>query len=148
MTTIAYKSGILAADTQLTIDAHVKMICHKHTFLKDGSVIAVAGNVGTEEQFLRFLNTKKDPPMDKGVKKLGAIRVYPNGKVTFYDSSVEELPMEHSFHAVGIGHEFARAAMALGLSALEAVKFASEMDIYTNNIIDTWNWKTKKYIKG
>ena len=122
---------------------------HKHTFLEDGSVLCDSGDADICDEFMRYLNgSLKKPPNPKRMEKYAAIRIYPTGKTTFYESGPQEYTLDHSFHACGIGHEFARAAMALGLSAAEAVVFASEMDIYTNNIVDTWNWKTKEYIKG
>jgi hypothetical protein len=50
-------------------------------------------------------------------------------------------PLCHPFYAVGSGWKFAMAGMHTGMSALDAVEFASNFDIYTNKKVRALNVK-------
>ena len=146
MTTIAIsiKDGILAADTQLT-DNDIKVLCHKITVLPDNRVVACAGPVDEEEWFKAWLigDLKKLPRL----KKLCAILI--EDKQAFYFiQGPEKYKIEHPFYAIGNGWKVAMAGMHAGLSAVNSVKLAGELDIYTNTIVDHYVIKTKRLTYG
>lgn len=144
MTTIAYKDGIIAADTQLTI-GDVKMVsADKINVLNNHTIFAAAGETPAiilAERFFRQddweskLDSRPDiPKEDKEDNPLDAILIY-KGKAYLVDRTCLPEPLNHPFYAVGSGWKFAMAAMHSGLSAPDAVKFASELDVYTNDKI-------------
>lgn len=142
MTTIAYKDGILAADTQLTY-GYIKGLCRKIEILSTGEVVASAGN---EEDYFIWKNwwagdKKKIPKLHKTFE---LIMIDPDGRLYKYNNTCIPITIDDPVYAYGSGDALARGAMAYGLSAKEAVKFASEVDINTNNIIDTYDSKKKR----
>jgi hypothetical protein len=142
MTTIAYKDGILAADTQLTM-GYIRGLCRKIERWPGGEVVASAGN---EEDHFVFKNwyhgDKKKIPKIHKTFELFMIDI--EGHPLKYNNLCIPIPIDDPVYAYGSGDALARGAMAYGLSAKEAVKFASEIDVNTNNIVDTYDSKKKR----
>lgn len=140
MTTIAYKDGILAADTQLTISDTKLLSDDKIRLLNKDTILAAAGDLGSvliAEKFFAQENWENAtrPTIEKGKdddNTLDAILIY-KGKPYMVDGLLIPEPIKHPHYAVGSGWKFAMAAMHSGMSAPDAVKFASELDVYTNN---------------
>ncbi len=143
MTTIAYKDGILAADTQLT-DGNMKYLCRKIEVLTGGEVVSSAGN---EDDFYIwrdwYYGDKKKAP--KLHKTFCLFMINLEGKPVRFNANCVEVPITDPLFALGSGEPMARAAMIYGLTAKQAVLFASEVDVNTNNIVDTYDSKTKTF---
>ena len=140
MTTIAYKAGIIAADSQVTADDTKYLSADKITIVSRNVVLACAGDVNdilllerwfreVDTNWYEALNTKP-----KVRKTLDAILLSEGRPYTIYRDGYPE-PLGHPFIAVGSGWKFAMAGMHLGLSAPDAVKLASEFDVNTNDRI-------------
>lgn len=143
MTTIAVKNGILAADTQINIDS-VKLFGHKLVRVA-GSIYAIAGNADIELAFLDWAVEKIKPFPRKCIKNFEAIEVDSNANISYYCATPGSLPLDAPFYAIGSGWKIAMAGMACGLSASDAVKLAGSLDIYTNQFVDTYNIRTKRF---
>lgn len=147
MTTIAYKDGVIAADSQLTI-GDVKLLSDdKIKILNKDTIFAAAGDVTAiiqaekyfalpdwEEKFdarPNLLEKDKDGEYEWTIDAI----LISKGRVFVVDRFLVPEPVRHPFIACGTGWKFALAAMQFGLSAPDAVKFASEFDINTNNRI-------------
>jgi ATP-dependent protease HslVU (ClpYQ) peptidase subunit len=142
MTTIAYDGKTIAADTQLTF-GNIKSLCRKiYRFPEKEWIMACAGETNVEGQVLDFLRGKADRPNDKELKKFEAIVVNKEKEVFFFSEGLILQPVVSRTSAYGSGWQIAQAALHLGLPARSAVELASELDIYTNNIIDVYDIAT------
>ena len=144
MTTIAYKDGILAADTQLTED-NLKSFCRKIDVLPEGTVVASCGGLTDQTVFLEWLaNPKKKKPPTTFHKGFELILIDPDRDAVYYDPHCIPHKINDPIWSTGSGWKIARAAMMLGLSAKESVEFAGDIDVCTNKLVDTYDTKTKK----
>lgn len=142
MTTAAYRDGIIAADTQLTHDEHIRGVCHKIVELSSDIVYVAACDTRDEEIFKEMLLSTTGE-FHKFKKDFEAI-VFKQGQMyTSYGNSIL-VPLSQSYIAIGSGWELAMAGMMRGDSAEDAVKFAATMDIYTSEPVDTYDTKIKK----
>lgn len=127
MTTIAYKDGVLAADSRATRgNTIVPGVTPKLHRMSDGSVATSCGTTANGRAFIRWLDAGKEgkaPDLDKGT----VIHLQADGKVFEY---WDEHPVQtHGpFEAWGSGADFALAAMHLGFNAEDAVKAACKCD--------------------
>lgn len=145
MTTIAFDSNTIAADTQLTSDS-MKLFCRKIFRIPEKHWIwCGAGNAHVEAAVLDYIRNGGPEPERKELKGFEAlIYNYQDKTIWFMDSSIHLQPVVDSLYTIGSGGKVARAAMLLGLPAKAAVELASEVDIYTNNIVDVYSLDTDK----
>lgn len=148
MTTIAYANGVLAADTQCTIEDSTRTTMHKLRRVPGVGVVACAGKLSTAHAFVEWLQggTKRYPK--ECVKGFEAIVLDEEGKPWYYGATQYKDPIENPFYALGSGWRLAMAGMHMGLSPKQAVELAGQLDIYTNTIVDTFNAKTGRITKG
>lgn len=126
MTVIAYKAGILAADTQTIHVEHVKLLHDVKIAKYKGHLFGLAGDLCPPlDEFKKWWFTEPRKPM-KGRVKFDVLMITPEGHITIADhtGSIERLHMP--FFAIGSGKEFAIGAMAAGASAKQAVQIAIE----------------------
>jgi ATP-dependent protease HslVU (ClpYQ) peptidase subunit len=146
LTTIAYRDGIFAGDSQMT-EGHVKTICGpKITVINPTLVLALAGDVSTEWSVYKFFRDpawKENLDNDKVPKIKGKMEaiLWSEGQLYFLQGSIYPVLVAHPFYAIGSGWGFALSGMELGLSAADAVIHASKYDIYTNDRIQVVNVK-------
>jgi ATP-dependent protease HslVU (ClpYQ) peptidase subunit len=154
MTTIAYREGIIAADSRLTVDYGSG--ARKHTCKKlfrkqitEGKkqfdvVIATAGESSPGMVFYDWYGTGK--PVPELFLHLGGdftcLVLRPDGLFEF-DVYCRAERIEEEFYAVGSGAMAALAAMHCGKSALEAVRIAARLDPYTGGRIISESIKRK-----
>jgi hypothetical protein len=62
----------------------------------------------------------------------------------YFTDGPERMPIEHRFHAIGSGGRIAMAAMHMGLSAVDAVLLAGDLDVNTNKIVERYDLQTGK----
>jgi hypothetical protein len=124
MTTIAYKDGILAADTCRVIRG-VATRCSKLHRLDDGTVFAGSGNSTDIAKCLRWLNSGDRPPVK--LESLNALHLTRSG-LYFIDEELEPLFLGMGPFATGSGGDFAYAGMHMGLGAEAAAAMATELD--------------------
>ncbi|MRX32818.1 hypothetical protein [Aminobacter sp. MDW-2] len=138
MTTIAYRDGVMAADSQVTGGDMARGEAQKVGRTKKGWLVGISGASGMLDEVIAWLDA-------------GAVRAdYPKvsaerpvwGLVAVSDKRVAVLSPEGvmqwanaAFHAQGSGNEIAMGAMAMGASAEQAVRIVSEFDVYTGGRI-------------
>ena len=154
MTTIAIKGKTLAADTQLTLGDDIKIYCQKIHVLGAGEVVAIAGNVDAEFHFKRWLIAGMKPDewaayfAELKEPKYEAIYIDRHASRWYFHDGSDCQPIEHRFYAIGSGSKLAMAAMHMGLSAVDAVLLAGDLDVNTNKVIDKYDLVTGKLTKG
>lgn len=137
MTTIAYRDGVLAADSLVTLgDTKVHGRYHKIVRI-GGHLIGTAGSVAACQNFLDWLREgDEDSVPPKGEYK--ALVVNPKGKVReFEGGSLLPVPRGAKFYSIGSGAPYALAAMYAGATATEAVKIAAKIDTSTGLPVKT-----------
>jgi hypothetical protein len=132
MTTVAYRDGVLAADT-LSVSAGIPCRCTKLFRLEDGSVCGFAGNVDAWRLFLAWLRHGGEPPKftDKDRESFHALVMHPDGRVDEWESERVAIPLEDPFYAIGSGSKAAVAAMHMGADAARAIEIAKLCDADT-----------------
>jgi ATP-dependent HslUV protease subunit HslV len=132
MTTIAYRNGIIAADTGLTAgclrDGHVEKIAKR----KDGSVAGASGEAWWIVAFLEWFKNGGEVPhiVDGGVFSV-ALVVNKRRKVTIYESEkgrTWSYEIKGPYHAIGSGRQVALGALHTGAHVVDAVKAAMVHD--------------------
>lgn len=124
MTVIAYRNGIMAADTQMTMGP-IKWRCPSKILTKDKHLIAISGrNCPSDRQLLDWFkpNLKKLPQLSG--YDCSILVVPPRGHLQLWDENGGFEPLVTSFYSIGSGAEFAMGAMSAGASAREAVAIA------------------------
>lgn len=134
MSTIAYKDGIMAADTM----SHwfYSEYQSKKLFEMAGKLIGVAGGEGDAEPFANWITGLSDNKPELNDKDGFAALVVGNGVCVQYDETLKPLCSE-PYAAIGSGAQYAIAAMDCGKSAHEAVQIAMHRDPYTGGKIET-----------
>lgn len=148
MTTIAYRDGILAADSQSTT-GNLMLGRSDKIILAGDFVLAMSGKIWCQKPLTDWLANQDGTP-DTYPKEL----ITENGKDFLFDAFVLKdgqpfeiinghlIPLKIQYHACGSGWEVAVGAMAGGASALEAVKITATVDVYTSGPYSTYNVKT------
>lgn len=136
MTTIAYRDGVMAADSKVGCGTTVRGEIQK-LYRVNGNVIGFSGALGTGLRFLRWVEAgmpddRPSLPHDDGFRGLLARS---DGVCLTFDSDLMAQQIDAPFHACGSGVEIALGAMAAGASAEEAVKIAAQYDVYTGGTI-------------
>lgn len=135
MSVIAYKDGVMAADSRAwggkySCSPGTKAKAHR---LEDGTRVGiVSAVVGMPERFVAWLKAGSDPKEWGGDPRpdLKAMIVRPNGEVYLAEDDVWfSGPIKTTCHAIGSGGEYALGAMYAGLSAPEAVRIACQLDV-------------------
>lgn len=140
MTTIAYKDGILACDSQVTENHMALHRINKIQKIAPKQYIAFCGNPIAALKFIDHIKGGKD--ISSGQLPEETYLIYANnGKLFYIDEGL--FPDEISLYkpyANGSGCQIAMGAMMAGASALEAVRIACKLDphssapIYSVNI--------------
>lgn len=142
MTTVAWRAGVLAADTQLTTDG-LRSRGQKLFRLPDGRAAAFAGDVSPARRFLDSLTS--DKPFRLGKKESFTVVVMTqDGKLYESENGGPLIRVEDRFYATGSGMEIALGALACGKSAAEAVKIAAKFDTRTGGRVVTLTAKGKR----
>lgn len=137
MTTIAYRNGMLAADTRSSMNG-IAVSVRSKIFTGNGFAFALSGDVALLEVLKRWLTAGADQLNRPVITYAGgekpnmrAIVVGTTGKisVSVYDEDfmlIEEDPK--SYLAIGSGDRLAYGAMAHGATAIQAVQAACVHD--------------------
>lgn len=150
MTTIAFKNGVMAADTLVTRGDNHCGTAHKIVRRDtDGAVCGTSGRlrdvIKFQEWFLSGDQTSLPPVGDE----LEAMVAYPDGRVDEYDGStclgvyIGRPCPELGTLAIGSGWKAAAAAMAAGASALQAIEIAAKIDVHTKGpfqVVEVPGW--------
>lgn len=144
MTTIAYRAGILAADSQVTYSGDESAGSRKHRCQKlfrkkafGGEVIiATAGEGAPGMLFVDWYGKKGKPPAVLADSEFTCLVLDEDGLWEF-DNYCRAEPITEEFYAIGSGAKVALGAMHHGASAREAVEIAKLVDPYTGGEVKT-----------
>lgn len=153
MTTIAYKNGIMAADSMCTAESTFIGHAPKLYRLKNKAVLGAAGDMDARAVMaLLEKATAYTMPARKALAEtetdFSGIMAFPNGRVfhiAVYQGEGDKASqwigqayeLDSPFFAIGTGESFALGAMKAGRSAEEAVKIACYFDSYSAPPIQT-----------
>jgi len=128
MTTIAYKDGVLAADTRVTQDGIVLPSTSK-IVKRDTTSVAICGELSVIQAY------RKDQKWDLLSKEVPWEALTCGGYLIDSDGATLTIP-DGDFWAIGSGAHFALGAMAAGATPEEAVKIAARYDTGTNDTVE------------
>ncbi len=141
MTTIAYRNGIMAADTGCWLGASVHRWVNKLAPGPDGALHGVAGNGGECTAYLNWVlgGYQGDPPKPRRVDDQPSFVVLvapvagPLRMITDTGEEVYDAP----YMAIGGGADTALGALFVGASARQAVQAAIEHSRYAHGAVAT-----------
>jgi hypothetical protein len=159
MTVIAWDGKVLAADSLISsTDGFNGGKCKKLYRLKSGGMLGIAGDVDVRAVLL-LLDSIKDGDDLPTRAELEATKTDGQYLLVLPDKSVWDIVVEYSddlkaykaevsenkARAVTAGHgkDYAHAAMALGKSSVEAVKFACKHSLYCGGPVQTMKLEDK-----
>ena len=130
MTAIAYKGGVMAADTATfdggAIPYHIKKIWRVR-----GALVASAGALSVCMAFRDWYSTGADVPFERHTDDFDGIVVQPDGAVLRMSGQYGRfIRYDAPFHAVGSGIEMLIGAMAAGATASQAVEITMRWSTY------------------
>lgn len=136
MTTVSFDGHTLAADRRGSSPNGIVSFT-KLRRTKDGRLLGAAGTWTQCVAFMDWLEKPKSKRGDRPEFKEPNFNVLEvsGGKIMYHDED-GSFEVEDASYAVGSGSHYARAGMALGLSASEAVKLAARFDTGTGYDVD------------
>lgn len=144
MTTIAYRDGIMAGDTQVEWAAEASGICagfERKVFTFPGGLMAISGDAGQGDNYMTWLKEGRkgvaeyadnDDPVD-----FFALVIFKDGSMWKSEDGGRLQRQLGTFCAIGSGYSAAMAAMRHGATPREAVETASVYDPATGGEILT-----------
>lgn len=137
MTIIAFKDGVMAADTMLS--AHnAQNRAQKIVRLPNGGVAGGCGHWTRAYSGLKYLTEGGDlegrpnPRVNDGPPNIDGASlmvVKPDGSIWLVEDEFPAFPLRDKVAAIGCGADAAMMAMGLGLSAVEAVAKVTKQDV-------------------
>jgi 20S proteasome alpha/beta subunit len=136
MTTIAWDGVTLASDKRANLDGS-RLTVTKIRRGRSGNLVGVSGTFALAEDVFAWLCNGGLRPIGQATDRVWCptIEITKDGQIYRHEQWGRFL-IEDRFYAVGSGADFARAAMALGKTAVEAVELASRFDTSTGDGID------------
>lgn len=144
MSTIVYRDGVMAADSR-AYSGNTAPIGNKRkiTRLADGSLVGVSTTQpGTSERIAQWLDelTECNPlafqdwaqaPAIPDIGSFTALTVRPDGTALLFENSLFPSIVTAPYYAIGSGREYALGALVGGSSALQALRVAVELDVWS-----------------
>ena len=142
MTTIAYRSGIMASDSRVTEDTFIAMSNYpKIHKLKDGSIVGSCGSLSQITDLLAELKkeSKFNSKKTYSYEDVGCLVVTPNKELWYYSHEMDHFIQLHGceHYAIGSGAHFALGALSMGATAKQAVEIAITYDAGSGGKIQT-----------
>jgi hypothetical protein len=106
VTTIAYRDGVMAADSLIGSGDLIEGIARKIERLQDGSLFGFTGDYAMFDAVLDWLNSGGifgDRPKDER-GNFEAVIVRPDGALIIVEKSFRTLRMDAEYYAAGSGH--------------------------------------------
>lgn len=143
MTTVAYKDGVMAADSAYWSDG-TQILRGRKLYRVGGGLVGCAGAIAHWERFVEWL---LDGAIEEEfpIGEFDAITVDPSGKARLWAGTIgEKLEMEGGYCAIGSGRDHALGAMAAGADAPLAVRAAAKHDQYTRPPFHSYRLRRKR----
>lgn len=153
MTVIAFKAGVMAADTQAT-DGSMRLRVQKLVRLPDGGVAGVCGDCAAGMAALNWLASGGSHEGSEGRQLLPDIDgayvliARPDDSLWMLEGRFPAYRLLDEFVAQGSGSDACRMAMSLGLSAVEAVARTAYQDVYCSMPIQSMKVEQPKGFSG
>lgn len=131
MTTIAYRDGVMAADSGCFNDGLYEGEVDKIWTLPSIGLLGCCGEYGTILKVVDWLTAGGDPAYKLRLSRdseFAGLLVKTCGQVLHYQLRLRPLPITANFHAIGSGRKIAIGAMAAGATAKHAVEIACYYD--------------------
>jgi len=131
MTVIAYKDGVMAADTMI-VGGNQKLRAQKLVRMPDGGVAGGAGRWSTAYAILKFIESGGD--VFDSVASIDAedaqvLIARPDGSLWLIDGALPAYPLLDAEASIGCGSDAALMAMSMGDSAVEAIARVTRQDV-------------------
>lgn len=138
VTIIAFKAGVMAADTQISLGS-AKFNAQKLVRLPDGGVAGACGDWAAAYAGLKFLadGNSEDDDNKPDISDTTILIARPDGSLWRMDGRFPAYPILDKTMAIGCGADAAIMAMALGKSALESVGLVTHQDIMCGEPVQT-----------
>jgi ATP-dependent protease HslVU (ClpYQ) peptidase subunit len=137
MTTIAFKDGILACESQVTNNNAVCGYCQSKIQILEDIAIGFSGSLRDQKLFVDWYKAGEKiedrPKYNSDNWESIIINVETKEVSEYHDGYLIEY--KYDFYALGSGCFLATGAMAAGATAEEAVKIACKYDIYSSGEI-------------
>lgn len=139
MTTLAYRNGVLAADSGSWISNVAYRTANKLAMGPDGSLHGVTGGQGECDTYTAWVRAgmegdapRPEPVGDPGDNRSSfhALVVSPTGEVSIWTAHGFERHGQVDYFALGAGSEMAIGAMAAGASAERAIAIVADNSDY------------------
>lgn len=138
MTTIAYRDGIVAADTLCRDDEFAQKYYRRKIRVMQDAVIAESGEDRWIDAFCAWWKGGRLHPAPRIPKgQIGMLVVYRDLRVELWADAVYGLPISEDYCATGSGGAVALGAMWMGASAGQAVRAAMAHDNDTGGRVTT-----------
>lgn len=131
MTTIAYRDGVMAADSCATDNGYCVGTIAKIWRRADGAVAGMAGGADDMVVFRDWFLGWMHGTYPIIAHDSEGIVAFAGGPVLGYFKSGVGVAIEAPFYAIGSGFKAALGAMHAGAGAAEAVRIAALLDVYT-----------------
>lgn len=136
MTTIAYRDGVLAADTRLGAGSMRTGRMIKAVALSGGGMAAACGRAVYIRAFLDYalslpfgmIDGIHVPPEAASADGDEGLIVATDGQVTLFEEGFGRFVLDAPFYATGSGARFAMGAMQVGADAIRAIEAAIALD--------------------
>lgn len=149
MTTIAYRAGVIAADSRMTVEdesagTHYRNCqkLYRKIAYKSEVIIATAGEGGAGDLFVNWYGSKKEPPAILATAEFRCLVLDNNGLWEF-DKYCHPEKITEEFWAIGSGAKAALGAMHAGADAPEAVLIAIKVCNYSGGPVHSMSLKKK-----
>lgn len=132
MTTIAYRDGSIAGDTQVSSGSVFDCTSVKVARNRDGDLAGAAGSSVFAQAFLAWFSggEKHDAPLCPEEDEAFIVRADNPGQIECFEKG-GKCVVSAPYYAVGSGKRIALGAMAFGATPAQAVNCAAKHDIYT-----------------
>lgn len=148
MTTVVFRDGVLAADSQLSLTTDAgfgyKEFSARKLFEVEGWLIGISGNPASAQRFLLFMRRLAQAAPGEDVETpmledddIDCLVIDPDGQVFSVGVDLAFVPMDGDYFAIGTGAPYALVALGAGASAEDAVRAAAGLDLYTGGRIQT-----------
>lgn len=130
MTTIAFKDGVMASDSQESEDDFKWPCWSQKLYRVRNLVVGGCGDSSVILHFLAWLDNGKQPeaaPQLRKGQEFGAL-VWDGKDLALVDEGFIAIPVDCPCFAIGSGRDFAMGAMMAGASAEDAVRIAMQLD--------------------
>ena len=143
MTTVAYRDGLIAGDSLVSMGSHIATKRFCKIIKTETHLAGFSGDAQYASSFLEWVrggcNERRIPKGDTG--EIDAFTVDREGMIVSYGDKMTPMRMGRlPFYAIGSGWAYALGAMEMGATADQAVKIAAKHDTATGGRVRKLLW--------